>query len=81
MYRKVRCTCEVVVLLIKPNVFLTFSLSSASLDLKVPIVSATEGETLLEVAAYVILIKYFVFYRPSGKLLWKKVEDFLISNP
>ena len=30
--------CEVVVLLIKPNVFLTFSLSSASLDLKVPIV-------------------------------------------
>ena len=33
-----RCTCEVVVLLIKPNVFLTFSLSSASLDLKVPIV-------------------------------------------
>ena len=38
------------------------------------IVSATEGETLLEVAAYVIFIKYFVFYRPSGKLLWKKVE-------
>ena len=38
MYRKVRCTCEVVVLLIKPNVFLTFSLSSESLDLEVPIV-------------------------------------------
>ena len=30
------CTCEVVVLLIKPIVFLTFSLPSASLDLKVP---------------------------------------------
>ena len=45
------------------------------------IVNATEGKTLLEVAAYVILIKYFVFYRPSGKLLWKKVEDFLLSNP
>ena len=30
--------CEVVVVLIKPIVFLTFSLSSASLDLKVPIV-------------------------------------------
>lgn len=45
------------------------------------IVSATEGETLFEVAAYVILIKYFVSYRPSGKLRWKKVEDFLISNP
>ena len=38
------------------------------------IVSATEGETLLDVAAYVILIKYFVFYRPGGKLLWEKVE-------
>ena len=29
------------VLLIKPIVFLTFSLSSASLDLKVPIISVT----------------------------------------
>ena len=38
MYKKVWCTCEVVVLLIKPIVFLTFSLSSASLDLKVPII-------------------------------------------
>ena len=36
MYKKVRCTCEVVVLLIKPIAFLTFSLSSESLDLKVP---------------------------------------------
>ena len=36
MYKKVWCTCEVVVLLIKPIVFFTFSLSSASLDLKVP---------------------------------------------
>ena len=38
MYKKVRCTCEVVVLLIKPIVFFTFSLLSASLDLKVPII-------------------------------------------
>ena len=39
MYKKVS-TCEVVVLLIKPNVFfLTFSLPSASLDLNVPITS------------------------------------------
>ena len=40
MYKKVS-TCEVVVLLIKPNVFffLTFSLPSASLDLNVPISS------------------------------------------
>ena len=36
MYKKVWCTCEVVVLLIKPIVLLTFSLSSASFDLKVP---------------------------------------------
>ena len=35
MNEKVCCTCEVVVLLIKPIVFLTFSLSSASLHLKV----------------------------------------------
>ena len=38
MYKKVRCTCEIPFLLIKPIVFLLFSLSSASLDLKVPIV-------------------------------------------
>ena len=39
MYKKVS-TCEVVVLLIKANVFfLTFSLPSASLDLNVPISS------------------------------------------
>ena len=34
--KKVWCTCEVVLLLINPIVFLTFSLLSASLDLKVP---------------------------------------------
>ena len=37
MYKKVRCTCKAVVLLIKPIVFLTFLSLSASLDLKVPI--------------------------------------------
>ena len=36
MYKKAWCTCEVVVLLIKPIVFLTFSLPFASLDLTVP---------------------------------------------
>ena len=36
MNKNVCCTCKVVVLLIKPIVFLTFLLSSASLDLKVP---------------------------------------------
>ena len=37
--KKVCCTWEVVVLLIKPIVFFTFSLPSASLDLKVPNIS------------------------------------------
>ena len=36
MYKKAWCTCKVVVLLIKPIVFYTFLLLSASLDLKVP---------------------------------------------
>ena len=37
MYKKACCTYEVVVLLIKPIVFLTFSLPSALLDLQVSI--------------------------------------------
>ena len=37
MYKKAWCTYKVVVLLIKPIVFLTFLLPSASLDLKVRI--------------------------------------------
>ena len=36
MYKKAWCTRKVVVLLIKPIAFLTFSLPSASLDLKAP---------------------------------------------
>ena len=39
MYKKARCTCKVVVLLLEPFVFLTFSLPSASLDLKVLILA------------------------------------------
>ena len=42
MYKKAWCTCKVVVLLIKPIVFLTFSLPSGSLDLEVPILTATQ---------------------------------------
>ena len=45
MYKKAWCTCKVVVLLIKPIVFLTFSLLSASLDLKVPIAAHQNGAT------------------------------------
>ena len=46
MYKKPGCTCKVVVLLIKPFVlfFLTFSLPSASLDLKVPISELTKQD-------------------------------------
>ena len=43
MYKKVWCTCKVVVFLIKPIVFITFSLPSASLDLKVPILAGKRG--------------------------------------
>ena len=45
MYKKPWCTCKVVVLLIKPTVFffVFFSLPSASLDLKVPILAAKRG--------------------------------------
>ena len=39
MYKKARCTCKVVVLVIKPIAFLTFSLPSSSSDLKAPIIS------------------------------------------
>ena len=42
MYKKAICTCEVVVLLIKPIVFFTLSLPSASLDLKLPIVAVNK---------------------------------------
>ena len=42
--KKASCTCKVVVLLIKPFVFLTFSLPSASLDLKVPSDDSDDGD-------------------------------------
>ena len=47
MYKKVCCTCEVVVLLVKPIVFLTFLLWSASLDVKVPIIACGSCEIFL----------------------------------
>ena len=40
MYKKARCTCRVVVLVIKPIVFLTFPLPSSSWFRKVPIVKS-----------------------------------------
>ena len=47
MYKKAWCTCKVVVLLIKPIVFLTFSLPSASLDLKGPNTPAVQAKLYL----------------------------------
>ena len=47
MYKKAWCTSKVVVLLIKPIVVLTFSLPSASLDLKVPIKRFPGVESLI----------------------------------
>ena len=46
MYKKAWCTCKVGVLLLKPMVYLTFSLPFASLDLgaNAPGPSKREGE-------------------------------------
>ena len=46
MYKKALCTCEVVILLIKNLLFFfTFSLPSASLDLKVPSNNGSGGRS------------------------------------
>ena len=45
MRKKAWCTCKVVVLLIKPIVYLTFLLPSASLDLRVPSTVAARGNS------------------------------------
>ena len=50
--KKAWCTYKVVVLLIKPIVFSTFSLPSALLDLKVPIV--TLSETPSQIACFLL---------------------------
>ena len=63
MYKKAWCTCKVVVLLIKPIVFVTFSLPSASLDLKVPIVFKKvmgEGWGIFERQDFFFVIKFLV---------------------
>ena len=56
MYKKAWCTCKVVVLLIKPIVvffFLTFSLPSASLDLKVPVLTPSDIRSQVKVLTLV----------------------------
>ena len=52
MYKKAWCTCKVVVLLIKTIVFLTFSLPSASVDLKVPILAGKRGSSRHSTATF-----------------------------
>ena len=54
MYKKARCTCKPVVLLIKPIVFFTFSLPSASLDLKVPLSILTWASLLQLIGLLVV---------------------------
>ena len=84
MYKKAWCTCKVVVLLIKPIVFLTFSLPSASLDLKVP--NQTYGDTHLSLTEIKMLarggnftVKTLFFFSASLKrtpFLSKRVHPF-----
>ena len=62
MYKKAWCTCKVVVLLIQPIVLLTFSLPSASLDLKVP--KKDDGETAKKQQVYTVKLQWHGAYRP-----------------
>ena len=66
MYKKAWCTCKVIVLLIKPIVFLTFSLPSTSLDLKVPINTKTPkvvGNALVNMLALQRrFVGFFLFF-------------------
>ena len=65
MYKKARCTCRVVVLLIQPIAFLTFLLSSPSWHLKVFLCScAIQGPVL-----NLTLCKRGIWFLESGKFL------------
>ena len=48
MYKKARCTCKIVVLLIRPVAFVVFPLPSPSSDLKVPTTSFRENVEVAE---------------------------------
>ena len=75
--RKVCCTYEVVVLLIKPIAFLTFSLASPSSYLNVPFPGKLDGNNIRVV---LITLKLFLFCRKIGKkiLMTKKPQN---QNP
>ena len=74
MNKKVCWTCEFVVLLIKPIVFFTFSLSSASLDLKVPI--GDHLPNLVRVAGYEELVGLFRL-TVNGEILKKNNSEYI----
>ena len=94
MYKKVWCTCEVVVLLIKPMVFLTFSLSSASLDLQVPILlheaflhkvpqdllSDINVSMVSFLQSLLLLFHFCVFLSQLSELVWKLAEEISLQS-
>ena len=67
MYKKAWCTYKVVVLLIKPIVFFTYSLPSASLDLKLP--------TLI-CSTWWLKIQWHLLYGGNFKALSSEVTKF-----
>ena len=74
--RKVCCTYKVVVLLIKPITFLTFSSPSSSSRLNVPFLSKEDSNNIRVV---LITLKLFLFCRKIGKkILMKKPQN---QNP
>ena len=75
--RKVCCTYKVVVLLIKPITFLTFSSPSSSSHLNVPFLGKEDDNNIRVV---LITLKLFLFCRKIGKkiLMTKKPQ---IQNP
>ena len=75
--RKVCCTCKVVVLVIKPFAFLTFSLPSPSSHLNVPFLGKEDDNNITVV---LITLKLFLFCRKIGKkiLMRKKPQN---QNP
>ena len=75
--RKVCCTCKVVVLLIKPIAFLTFSLASPSSHLNVPFLGKEDDDNIRVV---LITLKKFLFCRKIGKkiLMTKTLQN---QNP
>ena len=67
MYRKAWCTCKVVVLLIKPIVFLTFSLPSMSLDLKVPDVKVKQSSIVSQIVSSPDVLSWLVLLDPVNE--------------